>query len=410
MKQIAFALLVSCCLGSSAFAQVAPAATSTGALAQVHGFDYAFRYSETALFYPKVQTIQASIVSGTLAYTNRTLEKPFTMTYAGGYTWTLTGPAYQTGQFHRMFLSQGINARRWKLLFSDNVAYSPQSPTTGFSGIPGIGEVIGAPNPSPSTSQAILTVNTHVLNNSALAQFEHTLNFATSVTMGGTSDILFFPNHDGIDTRSASANGYLTRRISARTSFGGRYTFTQFEYPGTTVAMHTSTVLGGVNERITRNLSVSEYFGPQWIDSTVLAVIPTQTTYAANASVNYTKRLTTFSGTYNHGTNGGSGYFIGGTVDNVDANVMRRMTPDVTLGFSGGYLRNASFNTFGATNAEYGATQVTWQVGRNLIVFGNYTGRTQSSNITLPGNVLNDTIHSLSFGFGLSPREARVRP
>ena len=53
--------------------------------------------------------------------------------------------------------------------------------------------------------------------------------------------------------------------------------------------------------------------------------------------------------------------------------------------------------------------QGTWQLGR-LILFANYTGTGQSTSSTLPGNVLNQTLNTFSFGFGLSSREARVRP
>src|SRR6478672_4818678 len=204
MKQLAFALITICCLGSSAFAQVAPAATGSAMTIQPRGFQYAFRYAQSAQYASQLPTMQTSIVSGSLAYTNRSLEKPFIMNYVGGYTWTLSGPDYQSGQFQRLYLSQGFNLRRWKFLIRDNVGYTPQSPTTGFSGIPGTGEVIGAPNPAPTTSQSILTYHTHVLSNSALGEAEHSLNYATALTIGGNSDSLYFPNGDGIDTRSLS--------------------------------------------------------------------------------------------------------------------------------------------------------------------------------------------------------------
>jgi hypothetical protein len=410
MKQLAFALITISCLGSSAFAQVSPAATGSATSFPGRDFQYAFRYAESAQFIAQSPTMQTSIVSGTLAYANHTVEKPFIMNYVGGYTWTLSGPDYQTGQFHRMFLSQGINFRRWQFFVQDNVAYMPQSPTTGFSGVAGIGEPIGVPNPAPSTNQAILTINTHVLNNSASGQVEHVLNYATTATIGGGSDLLYFPNGDGIDTRGLSANGQLTRRINARTSIRGRYIFTQFQYPGFVVEMHTHTALAGLERRITRNLTATVFVGPQWIDSNVSSIVPAQRLYATNAGVYYAKRFTSLGGTYVHGTNGGSGYLIGGTVDDFQGNFMRRMSPNVTLGLSGGYQRTAAFNSAGVTGGAYGASQVTWQVGRNLVVFGNYTGRGQSSTSQLPGNVLNQTIHTLSFGFGLSPRQDRLRP
>jgi hypothetical protein len=257
---------------------------------------------------------------------------------------------------------------------------------------------------------SILAFNTHVLNNSALVSVEHTLNFSTTAMFSGGSDILYFPNGDGFNTRSLTGNGQIDRRLSGRTSIGARYIFTQFEYPGSSVVMHTNTVLGGIQHRISRSVTVTAFAGPQWIDSTVATLVPTQTSYAATASLVYTKRSTSFGGNYFHGTNGGSGYLIGGSLDDMQGNFLYQFNRNVALGFNGGYQRTASFNSSGITNAAYGASQLMWQAGRNVIVFGSYSGRGQSSTSLLPGNVLNETINTLSFGFGLSPRAGRGRP
>src|SRR5512135_386319 len=140
MKLIAGVVLTFCCLGSSAFAQVSPAATSSTLVAATRGLQYAFRYSDSAMFSSSYATIQTSTVSGSVGYANRSQKMPFTMNYAGGYNWTLSGPDYMSGQFHRMELTQGFNYRRWKLNAGDSASYLPQTPLTGFSGIPGIGE------------------------------------------------------------------------------------------------------------------------------------------------------------------------------------------------------------------------------------------------------------------------------
>jgi hypothetical protein len=312
--------------------------------------------------------------------------------------------------FNHLNLSQGISLRRWGFRLSDDVGFYPQAPTTGFSGIPGIGEIIGVPNPTPSSTQTILTQNTHVLNNSARGEVDHTLNYATTASVGGTSDILHFPDNNGIDTRATSAVGQLTRRTTPRTSIVGRYTFTQFEYPGTIVTMRTNTGVAGVQHRFTRNLSVEAFGGPQWLSSTVPTVVPPKTSYSANAVVTYVKRITSYSGTYFHGINGGSGYLIGGSYDDAEGNVLYRISPDLSLGFTGGYQRTVGLNNNGVTNAGFGATQATWQATKNLIVFANYTGRSQSTSSPVPSNVLNETINMFSFGFGFSPREGRLRP
>jgi hypothetical protein len=410
MKQI-FALIILGCLGSSAFAQVAPSANGGATVASSpRGIQYAFRYSHNATFGRQYQNEQVSALSGSVAYANRDLEKPFIMDYAGGYNFTLSGPGYSQGQFHHMYLSQGVNLRRWHFRVADNASYLPQSPTTGFSGIPGIGEVIGLPNPISSTNQSILTISTHVLNNNAIGEMEHVLNYATTAGFGGSSDYLYFPDGNGIDSRSISANANLDRRINPRMSLFGRYIYSVYDFTGTGISMNTHTALVGFRRRITRNLTANISSGPQWIDSTVTTVIPTNLTYAVNASGNYAVRNTNFSGSYVHGTNSGGGYLVGGTVDNGQGDFLHQFGPNFALGLTGGYLRTAAFNNNGVTNGGFGGTQGTWWLGRNMIVFANYTATSQTSTSVLPGNALNLTIHRLSFGFGLSSREQRVRP
>lgn len=335
---------------------------------------------------------------------------PFTMNYAGGYNWTLSGPDYMSGQFHRMELTQDFNYRRWKVNMGDSASYLPQTPLTGFSGIPGIGEIIGLPNPNPTQTQTILTLRTHIVDNEARVNLERTLSYATTAIVGGTSSELDFPDDNGINTRVWTANGGLARRLSARTTIHGRYRFSQFEFPGTTVAMHTTDALGGFQHRLTRKLSVSATGGPEWIDSTVLAVIPAQNTYILTGNVDYVQRFDRFGASYSHGTNGGAGYLLGGIYDNASGNYLRVIDRNLTLGLTGGYYRTVGMNRNGVTKAAFGTTQATYQLSRNLIVFGSYTGTGQSTTSTLSGNVFSGTFHTISFGFGLSPRERRATP
>ena len=410
MKQLASLVIAFCCLGSSAFAQVSPAASTPGvAPSVVRGLRYDFRYAEGVQTSSRIPTIHTSNVSASAAYNNADIVLPFAMQYAGGYTWNLAGPDYQSGQFHRMDLSQGFVHRRWKLNLRDNVAYLPQSPTTGFSGMPGIGEIIGAPNPNPPTSQTILTINTHVLNNAAEGAFEHTLSPSTSLVIGGTSGVLHYPDGNGIETRSTDGNATLLWNLTKRTAILGGYRFDQFDYPGTNLTIHTQTGLAGVRHLFTRNLIMDLQGGPLLVNSTVSAAVPKTLTYYANASMTYQKRLNSLSGSYLHGSNGGSGYMLGGIVDYAQGNFQHHFGQSMILGFTGGYNRTSTVNNFQTISGGFGAVQSTWLLGR-LIVFANYTGIGQSTSSILPSNVLDQTLNTFSFGFGLSSKEPHLRP
>jgi hypothetical protein len=339
-------------LGSVAtFAQVDPSATGR-APAPGTNLVYAFRYGQTAQFMSQQSTLQTSNLSGTLDYVNREGKYPFSVDYGGGYIFTLSGPGYQTGQFHRLYLTQGINLRRWNMMFSNNVSYLPQSPTLGFSGIPGIGEIIGLPNPSPSTSQTILTASTHVLDNLSNAEISRTFTYSTTGTIGGGYEVFRFPNDDGININTVSGYAQLARRLSGRTTLIGRAGYAQFSYPGTTVTISTGTAYLGIRHRWTRALSSDISAGPQQIKSSVGILVPAKLSYAINANTSYKLRTSEFDAAYSHGTNGGSGYLIGGTIDVAYGNYSRQFGPNTQFGVMGGYNHTSSLNSTGTTNSE----------------------------------------------------------
>src|SRR5437868_10192533 len=154
--------LISC---AAAYAQVVPAASVPGGLPLMGNLHYAFRYSQTAEFGSSMGDWQTATPSVSLDYASENQRHPFNLNYSGGYTWTLAGPSYSTGRFHHLLLSQSVDWRKWNVRISDDVSYRPQAPTTGFSGIPGIGEPIGTPDPNLPSTQSILTMNSRVVEN-----------------------------------------------------------------------------------------------------------------------------------------------------------------------------------------------------------------------------------------------------
>src|SRR5260370_40754233 len=137
-------------------AQVAPAATGAPT-----NFSYVLRYSQNAEFGGGIGDWQTSTPSAEVDFASGNPRAPFNLNYAGGYSWTLTGPSNSQGFFQRLSLRQEISGSKWNAFLSDDVNYRPQAPITGFSGIPGTGEPIGTPYPS---SQSISTLRTHTVS------------------------------------------------------------------------------------------------------------------------------------------------------------------------------------------------------------------------------------------------------
>ena len=392
-------------------AQVAPGATAGNA-----DFHYAFRYSQSADFGGGLGDWQTINPSAELDYSNGSGRHPFTAGYTGGYLSTVEGPSYGNGFFHRLLLSQGLVWPKSNLVVSDNVSYLPEAPETGFSGVPGTGEPIGVP--APPSSQSILTVNTHVVENTVNGNFSRILNFATSLSFAASSNILRYPDGNGLNTNGLMANGGLNYRVNARNTFSAQYLYSQFSYPDYNYSFSTSSAMFGYQRGWTHSLSSTVSIGPEWIggSNNSSISIPSSTTISAQAGVNYQLRSLSASLGYSRGITGGSGYLFGAETDSVFATLSRVFDRKLNVGLVGGYMRNTELGSTAAASGtttpgiggnetidgEYGGMQASRQLGRYLGVFANYTASTQSYPGSLPNNVLNELWQSVSFGLSYS--------
>lgn len=393
---------------SAAAAQVEPDATGPGHPLPAGNLNYSVRYSQTAEFGGGLGDWQTSAVSGDVGYTNGSQRRPFSLQYGGGYNWILTGPSYGTGFFHRLMISQGLDLHRWNISLNDNVSYSPESPTIGFSGIPGVGEPVTGPAPTQPSDQSILSLTTHVVDNDSSANISRPLNHALSLNLGGSYDLFRFPNGDGLDTTSAAGNGGVTWRLDSRNSLTSDYRYSQYSYPGLDFSFTSDTLFVGFNRNWSRKLTTSISAGPQWTMSSMSSIVPDSLGYAANASLNYQFTYSTASASYSHGISGGAGYLTGGEEDTASGNYSRQFGKQFTLGFTGSYFRTAGLVDNGTTAGKVGAVEATRRLGRYLVVFANYSAMDQSTTSSLPGSVLGQFINVAGFGFGYSPRQERL--
>jgi hypothetical protein len=413
------AFLITVC--AAADGQVAPAAT-----AGVGNLSYSMRYAETADFYSGGQgNYQIGVASGDLEYQNGNERLPFFMSFGGGYGFNITGvAAYGTGPYESLFLRQRIVGRDWNLTLGDNESYLPEAPTTGFTGVPGTGEPVGGTNPAPTSSQTILTVNTQVINNNATGRFEYDISHVTSLSAGGGSELLSYPDGNGLDTNTLTGNAILTQRLSARDSLLGKYEYSHYNYPSANETygtnFGTNTLLFGYQRQWSRNLNLRAEVGPEYISGSNTgaanpvataanpATVPNSITTAANAAINYKFGLTTANATFYRQVNGGGGYLIGGMSDSVQGGVSKEFGRNFTFALTGGYFRTDALNSLQQTDAKFGEAQASMRIGRNMIVFANYTGTDQTSNFALPTNVLNQLLQVVGFGIGYSFGEPNV--
>jgi hypothetical protein len=397
-------------------AQVVPEATGPGGPQVSGNLHYAVRYSQTAEFGGGLGDWQTASASADAGYTNSNARLPFSLNYSGGYSWTIAGPSYSTGFFQHLSLSQGVVWRKWNVMASDDVSYLPQAPTTGFSGIPGVGDPIGTPSPSPPSTQSVLTLKTPSVSNTANGELGHSLDSATTLSVGASSGLLRYPDGNGLDTDSLTAHAGLTRRLNARNSLSGQYMYSHSSYPDWGVSFGTNAALFSYNRQWTRRLGTNVGAGPEWIESSdsacassSTACVPNSTRFSGNAGVNYQMRFGSASLIYSHGINGGAGSLFGAEFDTAGANYSREFDKNLTVGFTGSYMRTAGLDNNGVTNGKYGGIQASRRFGRYMSVFANYTAMDQSSSSTLFTNALSGLTQVIGFGIGYSPQETHLR-
>ncbi len=404
LKLLAFLITVA----AAAHAQVAPEAKA--GTAELH---YSVRYAQNAEFFgSSLGDSQNSVLSGNLDYRNGVKRLPFALTYGGGYGWNIAGTDYDDGLFQHLLLSQAIVGRDWNIRASDNVTYLSMAPTTGFSGVPGTGEPVGEPNPSPPSSQTILTLNTRTVNNVVSGEFEHSLNYPTALSIGGNSELLRYPDGNGLNTNSQTANALLTRRFDARNSLSGQYLFSNYSYPGNNPSqaisgLVTNSALFGYQRAWSRRITTSASIGPQRIESSNSAVVPSSTRFTGSANIDDHFRFESAGLNYTHSASGGGGFLFGAEVDSVSANFSRKFERKLSIGLTGGYSRTSALDNEGEINARFGAAMATLRLSPCLTAFANYTAMDQSTSYALPANALMRLQQVISFGIAYSPREKR---
>jgi hypothetical protein len=409
MRSVRILLAVFFIAFAAAEAQVVPAvAPGPSGLPVVSGtLRYDLRYTQNAQFYENEDVAQSAAVSGEVAYASLSQKHPTSLIYSGGKMWNISGSNGETGVFQHLTASQSILGRHWAFTVSDEVSYMPQAPTTGFSGIPGVGNL-----PASSTSsQTILTRHTRSVHNTVDSSYTHSLTHATSLSIRDSYEILRFPDNNGMETDQWQASPQITQRLNARNSIFAQYSYSRFSYPGYTIIMETQAAQLGAQRNWNRRFTTSVSAGPEWTWGSDSAQIPSSTGLSMNANASYQARSTTSTLSYFQGTTGSAGAIQSFGTRNYEATarLARQFGKNLNVNATGGYTRTRELKQNGVTNSEYGGVSATRKLGRYFSAFANYTATKQLSSSTLSPNAIHGMAHFISFGIGYSPREIHFR-
>jgi hypothetical protein len=376
------------------------------------------------------QVTGSTALSGDLAYTAKSTTRPFSLLFAGGVLFP-NQSGQGTSTFWNVAASQGYTARHWIFNVSDSFSFLPQSPTTGLSGIPGVGDLGSIPVQGPVDGPAggILTVAGNRYQNTLNGSVERQISHATSISGSGSWSVLNFldSNLSSQDSTQISGSVALNQRFDARSSGSIDAVYSIFTYNGQVIIngfvqpdIETRALNASYQRLLSKSLSVGVSAGPLWINSSNDLVIPPSLNFGASANLGYSRGFTNASVNYTRGVNAGSGVLTGALSDSVYASVGhtygRKYVASLTMGYS--HSSGLGQLVTGATSfipvhetydTFFGGVQVRRGFGPHLSGYASYTVQSQSNNLPVGApNALSGTSQTLGFGVTFTPRSTRL--
>jgi hypothetical protein len=416
-------------MSGSLLAQAVPAGTTTGpvynpgpSLPLIDGnFQYALTASEIIQFGYSGSSGQyyMTSLSGDAEYISKNSQRPFSLLYAGGLLLS-SYSAQGVSTFQTLTASQGLVLGKWALGVTDSVSYLPQSPTTGLSGIPGVGDLGSQPLPDPQLpGQTVLTNYARRISNYVSGNVERQLDPKTSLSGSGSYGILKFLDGNYLSSTQISGQLGINRRLDRRTGVSLAAAYSTFSYSDNSSSFNTRGLNLGYNRQLSKNLSFDASAGPQWVNSfqalpqltgqIVPISVPSRLTFAANVGLSYTQQHTNAGIGYSRGVNAGSGLLLGSQADQVSAQALHNWGRAWSASVSTGYARTTGLASTGTVSSVFAGTQITHRFAQNFSGYASYTAIHQSIPPILAGqNAYSGLSHSLGIGITFSPRSARL--
>jgi hypothetical protein len=389
---------------------------------------YALSASEIAQvgYYGPGVTTYSTNLSGDASYTAKSIVYPTNLTLAAGVSFP-NQSAQGTIGYTSVAISQGYVTRTWVFNIADSLSFLPQSPTTGLSGIPGVGDLGALPVQGPTAGPAggIFSEAGNRIANVLSGSVERQLNRDTSLSGSGSWAVLrFLDSNDSYDNTQISGVVALNRRLDARSSVSLNAVYSTFSYSNTPSATTEPDIeTRGINlsyQRVlSRSFSMSVSAGPQWVSSSNSILIPSSLNAAASAGLSYQRGLTTASVNYSHGVNGGSGVLPGALSDSVFASAAHTYGRNWVASLNAGYSHSAGLTELSNATAlvpvhavfdtVFGGAQLTRKINTHFSGYVSYEAQNQSQNNTLAGpSALNGTSQTFAIGITFTPRSTRL--
>ena len=394
MKVYLVAVVLLLALGVRAEAQAPPMSTPPTfgfSLPSVEGtLTYSLSASESFLTGYGGGVHASTALSGSLGYLSKSPDKPFSLVYSGGYLYSSIPGYPSSSTFQNLAASQVWTTKHWNFVIDDAVSYLPESPTTGLSGIPGVGDIGVEPvQIGDQPAQSIFTNYATRVGNGLNGGVTRTVSKSLSINGSASWQILhFLDDAQGLDSSMASASVGPTYRINGRSSASADviYTYTDNTYVGQSYPFNTEGVTFQYQRQLTHFFSMTVSAGPQRTFGTGASakLIPSQITPVASASLTYGRRTTSASVTFSRATNAGSGVLYGALTNSLGGTVREQFSRNWQGALTASYSTSTSLAEIAGINqsyhSTYGGGQLSRRLGRSFSGYFSYTAEHQNEN------------------------------
>lgn len=350
---------------------------------------------------------------GNLAYLSKSERSPFSLVYSGGFIHSDIPGQGENETYQDLSFSQVMRTKAWVYVVSDAFSYLPESPTTGLSGIAGVGDV-GIPpvQTGIGPDQDILSDYGRRISNGLNGSATWQVGSSTELEGSARWGIFRFPGaaNSGLDTNQYAATFGPTYRINALNSIGADAYYSRENYPGYAgTVIESDGVTVTYNRNWSRLISTSVGLGPERTHGEGFGTFPSRLNLSANASATYAGRQFGASLTYSRGTNGGGGVLAGAFSDRVTLGATRPLGRDWSVGVDGSYSRSVALFTVAdlQTRAQsiYGGVQMSRRLTETLSCYLSDTVIDQSLYAPLGAiNAFSGVSNTVGFGITFSPR------
>lgn len=419
-------LALLCLTASTVRAQSVPAGVGSVPnvgfqLPQLSGrFNYSLNVSEliSSGFYGG-GTQYSTNLSGNASYLSSNTKHPFSTIYSGGVL--LANSGQPTTVYQSLSLAQGYVTQKWNFQIADTVSYLPESPVTGLSGVPGVGDLGINPLPQgPEAGIGILTTYGPRVSNTITGSAGRILSAHLSAQASAYNNIQRFVGANstyGVDNTSEGGTGGVNYRFNTRNTLFLNYNYTNFSYGGDVSSFSTQSGTVGYSRQWTRRLATSVYAGPQYVAYGNPALGGPSTQLTAGASASYAGRSAFYTLAYSRGTTNGSGVIGGSFANSVIGAAHRQFGRTWALSGSLGYTRSSSLPslnlaTFSSDSVAAGA-QASRSLGRRFVGYASYTVQEQSTagfvplyntyNVANGSNAFSGVTQTFGIGVSYSP-------